>query len=146
MEQVVPKPRKAQILQVYSRRHWKRRILPLYRSRLAAQRLECLVQNKPLPRSNIRLKIQVTQEMWASETPEFQEAVRSETEATYAQSMKEYEEAFKNIPKSGKEYDWYVDARYLYTRTQPDRLPEYVHIGLLSRRTRCYSRWLIWWR
>lgn len=108
VQQVVPKPRKAQVLQVYSKRHWKKRILPIYRARLASMRLEYQIQNKPLPHSNIRLKIQVTQEKWASETPEFQEAVRQETEAMYEQSMKKYDDAFENIPKSGKEYDWYV--------------------------------------
>lgn len=108
VQQVVAKPRKAQVLQVYSKRHWRTRILPSYRAQLATQRLEYLAQNKPLPHSNIRLKIRVTQEQWALETPEFQEAVRLETEGMYEASVKAYDEAFRNIPKNGKEYDWLV--------------------------------------
>lgn len=72
------------------------------------QRLEYLRQGKPLPRSNLALKLQVTRERWNQETPEFREAVQKEVQGTYDKAMEEYEEAFKNIPKSGKEYDWCV--------------------------------------
>lgn len=110
VDQVILNPRKAQILQVYSRCHWKKHILLIYRAQLALLCLKYLTQNKPLPHSNICLKIKVTQEQWAAETPEFQEVVRQATEAMYEQLMKEYDEVFKNIPKSGKEYDWSVSA------------------------------------
>lgn len=108
MDQVVPKPRKAQILHAYSKKVWKLRILPTYKAQVASQRLECLRRGKTPPRSNIHLKSIVTQEKWNEETPEFREAIRLEVEGKYAKAMQEYEEAFKNIPKSGKEYDWYV--------------------------------------
>lgn len=85
------------------------------------QRSEYLSLGKTPPRCNLPLKLQVTQERWNEESPEFREAVCNEVQATYDKAMEDYDEAFKNIPKSGKEYDWCVPTIYSACRVVTDR-------------------------
>lgn len=103
---IVPKPRKPQESQFYSTKYYSDRVLPHMSEKYQAEVLAAQAEGRPAPEPHIDDRNGAARKAWNNESVEFREKVKKELEAEWKMEMEAYEQAFVEIPKEGRAYNW----------------------------------------
>ncbi|EIM85417.1 uncharacterized protein STEHIDRAFT_158053 [Stereum hirsutum FP-91666 SS1] len=107
LELVVPAPRRAQIVQFYSGRHWDDRIDAQFRNDWAQRAEKLRAEGKEVPlKPPVDEKLRTACWCWEREDEEFRETLTRQRDEEYEREKAEYECMLRVKQGEGKTYEW----------------------------------------
>lgn len=106
MKLFVVQPRKAQVVQTYTRLYFSSRVQPIFQAEWDAKVASYKARGEQPPKPTMGDRNRTSRRCWEKETDEVRKVVLETIEAEYDEAVAEYNKSFIAIPEQGKALDW----------------------------------------
>lgn len=107
LELVVPRPRRAQIVQFYCNMYWGSRIDAQFQIDWAAHAARLRSEGKDVPAlPGVDEKMITAKACWEKETDEFKASVEQERDTVHAEELEEWKRVLGHKKAEGSKYEW----------------------------------------